>query len=462
MVIQSETARPSPSPPPRVAPPFMAGPTASVPPASVPLGFLAAAGVGLCGFGLAVWFAADNIVVAPTIPGVVSAVHVGMLAFLTTAVLGALHQFAPVVGRRPLRSVLVARLTFVGMVLTAWLLPTGFAHGPEDLIVAGAVIGAATVLAAAWNLSAPLSARDGGVPLAGLRVSVTFLLATVAFGVVYAFDRQQGWFPLLPHRVLAHAHLGLLGWLGITYVAVAEKLWPMFLLAHRPRARSGGWAVALLGCGVPVLALGLLIAIPVLGWIGGIVVGIGLACHLVSLAGVVRHRRRPLELLHAFLFVSAGFLVAAVVLGLCAASAAVEPDTRARLVAAEVASLAGWLGLAVIGHVHKIVPFIGYSALRARGVTTGPSGRPLLFGDLFHHGVARLTFATATGGFVAAVVGIVVGSPATIALGGVLVSATAVLATANLALGPRRATRPSAVGATDESSAAATPQGRTT
>jgi hypothetical protein len=226
---------------PMPAAPFVPGGAAAVPPPSVPLGFLAAGGVGLWAFGLAVWLAADRVVTSPTHPGVVSAVHVGMLAFLTTAVLGAVHQFTPVVARRPLRSVSAARLTLVGIVATAWLLPSGFAHGPESLVAAGGVVGAATVALAGWNLSRPLGARGGGVPLAGLRLSVGFLVATVAFGVVYAFDRQTGWFALLPHRVLAHAHLGLLGWLGLTYVSVAEKLWPMFLLAHRPRARAGAW-----------------------------------------------------------------------------------------------------------------------------------------------------------------------------------------------------------------------------
>lgn len=43
-----------------------------VPPPSVPLGFLAAAGVGMFGFGLATWFAADRIVSAPTHPGAVA------------------------------------------------------------------------------------------------------------------------------------------------------------------------------------------------------------------------------------------------------------------------------------------------------------------------------------------------------------------------------------------------------
>jgi hypothetical protein len=434
-----QTNRPSAAP--AASAPFVPGAGASVPPPSVPLGFMAAGGVGLWAFGLAVWFAADRLVASPAASGAVSAVHVGVLAFLTTAVLGAVHQFAPVVGRRPLRSVPAARVTLVGMVASAWLLSSGFAHGPELLVAAGGVIGALTVIVAAWNLSGPLASRGGGVPVAGLRLSIGFLVGTVAFGVVYALNRQTGWFPLYSHRVLAHAHLGLLGWLGLTYVAVAEKLWPMFLLAHRPRARAGAWAVALLATGTPVLAVGLLFAAPALAWLGGIAAGAGLVCHLVSLASVVRHRRRALDLLHGFLFASAVFLVVAIAAGAAAAVADVAPADRARLVAAEVAALLGWLGLAVVGHAHKIVPFIAYTALRARGVTTGPSGRPLLFGDLFHRDVARLTLATAAGGFATALVGILVGSATVLAAGGVAISVTGALATINLASGPRRVSR---------------------
>lgn len=437
MAVQTER----PAGKPLTAAPAMPGRDGAVPPASVPLSFLAAAGVGLCAFGLAVWFAADRLIETPTHPGAVSAVHVGMLAFLTTAVLGAVHQFTPVVGRRPLRSVLAGRLTFLGILITAWLLPTGFAHGPEWLIPTAGVIGSCTVLLAAWNLSAPLSSRDGGVPLAGLRLSVTFLVITVGFGVVYAFDRQTGWFPLLPNRVMAHAHLGLLGWLGITYVAVAEKLWPMFLLAHRPTARSGAWAVGLMATGTPILATGLLFGWTIVGMLGGICVAAGLVCHLVSLVGAVRHRRRKLELLHGFLFTSAAFAVAAIVIGAIAGFAEVNPGVRSRLVSAEVAALVSWLGLAVVGHAHKIVPFIGYTALRAKGVRTGPGGRPLMFSNLLNANVARATLGTASVGFAAAVIGILSASAPVLAVGGGLISLTGVLATANLATGPRLAIR---------------------
>lgn len=435
------TARPTPGPRP-------AGPggPATVPPPWLPLSFFGAAAVGLVGCGIAVALAAGNAVDAPTAPGVIATVHVTVLAFLSVAVLGALHQFAPVVGNRPLRSKAAGVATLVLLVAAAWLLPTGFAHGPEDLVVIGGACGALAVLLALWNLSAPLLQRGRGVPVAGLRCSVLFLAVTVSFGVVYAIDRQTGWFPLYEHRVLAHAHLGLLGWLGLTYVSVAEKLWPMFLLAHRPRARSGTVAVTGLAVGVAVLAPGLLFALKPLAVAGAVIVAIGLGAHLFSFIAAVRHRRRPLELLHAFLLASVVFLVVAVVCGAVAGLAPLSSMTRTRVVAAEVAALVGWLALAVIGHAHKVVPFIVYSALRARGVTTNRSGGPLLFSDLYHHGTARVVLVGAAGGLAALITGLLVASPTLVVIGGIAVSATGVLVAANLTIGPLRARQPGTEG----------------
>jgi len=87
------------------------------------------------------------------------------------------------------------------------------------------------------------------------------------------------------------------------------------------------------------------------------------------------------------------------------------------------------------------VPFIGYTALRARGVSTSPSGRPLLFGDLFHPGVARATLGTASTGFVLAIAGILTTSTLLVAIGGVALSVTGLMATLNLAVGPIRVLR---------------------
>lgn len=425
---------------PIVAPPAGIGdPTAVTPPPSVPLGFLISAAIGMVGFGFVTWFAADRLAATPTHPGAVGAVHMGVLAFLTVAVLGALHQFGPVVGRRELRSVPAARVTLVTMVVAAWLLPNGFAHGPEWMILAGGLSGAVGVAAAAWNLSGPLSSRSGGVPVIGLRFSIAYLVVTVGFGLVYVLNRHAAWFPLLPNRVLAHAHLGLLGWLGLTYVAVAEKLWPMFLLAHRPRARSGMVAVTAVGTGTLPLALGLLFAVEWLAVAGGLVVLVGLGAHLVSLASSVRHRRRPLEMLHAYLACSTLFLLAGVAFGVAAAFADVTPATRMILVGVEVGSLLAWLALAVAGHSHKIVPFIQYTRLRSQGVERHRSGRPLLFGDLYRRGPAWLTLALLSGGFGLILAGMLAGAASLTAVGGASLGIAGIVVGLNLALGPKLA-----------------------
>ncbi|MEZ5175190.1 MAG: hypothetical protein R2823_03185 [Acidimicrobiia bacterium] len=412
---------------------------AAVPPQWIPLGFMLAAGVGFTGVGFSTWFGADKWVLSPFHSAVVSTAHLAMLAFLTTAVLGALHQFGPVVGQRPLRSIPVAVATMIGMILTGWLLPMGFAHGPEWLVATGATIGVTTVILAAWNLSGPLLSRVGGVPVVGLRISVLYLLVTVSFGIVYAFNREGGWFPLLPTKILAHAHLGLLGWLGLTYISVAEKLWPMFLLAHRPSNRSGAVAVAGVAIGTLPLALGLLYANPVAAWIGAVFVVVGLAAHLISLAASVRHRRRKLELLHAFLFASTAFLIAGVALGGIAGFGGVDAPLRLRIAVAEIVAIASWLGLAIVGHAHKIVPFITYSMLRARGIRNHVSGRPLLFSDLYNKRVAWVVLFGCAIGFTGVLVGTLIDSSSVVAVAGMLIAATAATVTTNFIVGTRSA-----------------------
>lgn len=430
----------------------------TAPPPSLPLSFLAASAVGLVGFGIFMALGAKDAVVYARYAGVLGAVHVGMLAFLSTAVLGALHQFAPVVGVAPLRSVAVGRVTMVLWVVGAWLIPQGFAHGPEGLIPTGGVIALTAILLSVWNLSKPLAERGRGTPIVGLRFSVFFLVATASFGVVYAFDRQEGWFPLLNERVLAHAHLGLIGWLGLTYVAVAEKLWPMFLLAHRPSDRSGAWAVRLIAAGVTVLVPGLLYAWKPVGILGGLLVIGGAGAHLVSLGAVLRHRRRRLELLHGFILGAAVALVAALVMGSIAALAPVSTTTRMRLVSAEVASLFSWVTLAVVGHVHKIVPFISWGTLRAEGIKKRPDGRQLMFSDLYDGRLARVAFGLSLAGCVMIVIGFLGAWESIVTTGASLLSVTGAVALWNLGTGPRRMARACRAAAASEARSAGRPR----
>jgi hypothetical protein len=414
------------------------GVPAVVPPPGVPLSFLAAAALGLVACGAALIWARGAATTDPTADPVVAAAHLGVLATLSTGVLGALHQFTPVVTHRPLRSVALAWATFATWMGAAWLLPSGIATQQEGVVEIGGGLAALAVTLLVVNLSAPLAARGKGHTVTGLRLALAGFVATACFGVTYVADRRGNWFDLSGHTVLAHAVIGLFAWLGLTYVAVAEKLWPMFFLAHVPgRHLAGRLAVWLIPAGVTLLSPGLLTSIDWLAWAGAAVLAAGLAAHLTSLAAHVRHRRRKGGLHLAFVATSAGFLIAGAGLAL-AATLQMSRDHHAgmALAAAAVTAFAGWLLEALAGHAHKVVPFILWSVLRGRGIAINSSGGPLGFGDLYDHWFAAATYALVTAGVTAVAAGFGATQPAALAAGGGLLAAAGLTAAANLSVTP--------------------------
>jgi hypothetical protein len=407
-----------------------------VPPPSVPLSFFAAAPAGLAGCGATLAWASRTAAADPTADPVVAAVHLGVLATLSMGVLGALHQFTPVVTHRPARSLLLARATFLAWLGASWLLPLGVAARWESLAEAGgglAALAAGLLVAGLWPA---LSVRGKGTAVAGLRLAVAGLVVTVCYGVVYVADRRGGWFALAGHVVLAHAVVGLFGWLGLAYVSLAGTLWPMFFLANVPArsrlARAAVWGVA---AGVLALSPGLLAGVPWLGWAGAVMLGGGLGAHLAMLAAHLRHRRRPAGLFGAFVVTSAGWLVAGAGLAMAADLAAAR---QAALAAAAVAAFGGWLLEALAGHALKVVPLISWPALQARlpGAVV-PGGKP---GDpgRYVRTLAAGMYGLLTAGIAAVCTGFVVTLPVLIAVGGGLLAAAGVAAAASLSARPLR------------------------
>lgn len=234
-----------------------------VPPPSIPLSFLAASSVGLVACGVA-WVWVRRIAVAqPNSDPVIAAVHLGVLAALTMGILGATHQFTPVITGRALRSVPLARATFLTWLGTSWTLPLGVGFEDVPLTAASGALALAGLVLLVWNLAPALSVRGKGVPVTALRLALISAIATSLLGATFVGDRQGDWFPLSAHVDLAMGVLGLFGWLGLTYMGVAQKLWPMFMLAHLPRrSRSGIVAVWATFLGAAVFAGGLAHAAP--------------------------------------------------------------------------------------------------------------------------------------------------------------------------------------------------------
>jgi hypothetical protein len=415
----------------------------AVPPPSVPLSFFVASSVGLVACGIAWAWAAGESASTPSADPVVAAVHFGVLATLSMGIIGASHQFTPVITGKPLRSVRLARATFVVWLAASWMLPLGVAT--EQLAVtavSGALAGLGVVILAV-NLAKPLSVRGKGTPVTALRLGVAGAVLTGFLGAAFVGDRQGNWFDLTGHADVAMGVLGLFGWLGMTYVGVAEKLWPMFMLAHVPRRKLGGrvavWGVAI---GAALLTPGLGWGISGLAITGSAVLAAGLGAHLVSLGLHVRHRRRKADLHLAFVLTSAAWLPAAA--GLALASSVVLPHHShdgTALAAGAVAAVGSWLLTVLVGHAHKVVPFIVWSVLRARGVKSGPTGKPLMFADLYDRRVAVVAYATVTAGCGVLCAGLAGSLAGLTAAGGILLSITGVVLAANLSAVPLRMLR---------------------
>jgi len=240
--------------------------------------------------------------------------------------------------------------------------------------------------------------------------------------------------------VLAHVSVGLFAWLGLAYISVSEKLWPMFLLAHVPGRRRSGWlAVWAVPGGVLLLSPGLLFGVAWLAWCGAVVLAVGLGAHLFSLIMHIRYRRRKADLHLLFVITSAIWLVVGASLAL-AAELAIGRHHHAgvALVAAAVTGFAGWLLVALVGHAHKVVPFILWSALRGRGISKKEDGTPLMFADLYDHRWAGIVYGLVTAGTTAVCLGFAASIPLAIAIGGGLFALTGICVAVNLSVTPIR------------------------
>jgi hypothetical protein len=412
----------------------------AVPPPSVPLAFLAAASAGLIACGVA-WIWVRSIAIGdPTMDPVVAAVHFGVLATLAMGVIGAMHQFTPVITGRPLRSIRLAQATFVTWLAASWLLPIGIATEQLGITAASGALAGVGIILLVVNLSPPLLVKGKGIVVTALRFALVGALLTTFLGITFVGDRQGHWFHLAGHVEIAMAVIGLFGWLGITYVGIAEKLWSMFMLAHIPGVhRAGLVAVWAIPPGAALLAAGLAWNILGLAFAGALILAVGLGAHLLSLFNHIRHRRRKTDLHLVFVVTSALWLIVGVGLAIGAVfTLGHHFHLGVALAAAAMAAFGGWLLEALVGHVHKVVPFILWSALRARGVAVGPSGKPLMFADLYSHQWAMVTYATVTIGIAALCLGLGASLSAAMALAGLLFILTGIVVVANLSLLPIR------------------------
>lgn len=408
--------------------------TSRTPPPHVPLMFLFSSiiffGVG----GIVTFFYASFLIHDPTDDKSVADVHLYLLGFITMGILGALHQFSPVITLEKLYSIKLAYFTYGLYIIGIILLPLGLILGSEALTAFGGASLGTSIVTVIVNLSRPLLKGKKSVSRLGLRISITYLLITACFGVTFASTHNS--FSPPTHLVLAHASFGLIGWAGISYIAVSERLWPMFLLSHVNQAKYGKWAIYFVAIGELILAVGLIISNELIAVAGGLVIGLGILSHLASLLNYIKHRHRKLELLHGYIFTSVICLITSAVMGILAVTLNISWSYKEKLSLLTVVFLFGWLATALIGHLHKIIPFIIWGVLRKHGVTKLKNKKPVMFSNLYLANIAKLSLVFVISSFVCFAIGILQGSVDIVKVAGIFIFASALTGFANLSITP--------------------------
>lgn len=398
--------------------------------------FFLAAPAGLLAAGLILAFSNADTMLAINVPRTVAATHAAVIGWLTTAIFGAVYQLGPAVLGGRLISTRLARLhIFVHATAVTTFVWAVWWWDVTLMALAGLGLVGSFVIFLINAVPAVGSPWRGALPSRYLAVSLGFIVLAAGFGITWVGALEHLWFPVTMGRLSGHAHLGLLGWLGLTVMGIAYQLIPMFNVVQRKQPVAGGRILAFTAAATIV---GALILMTDAGPWARVMVAVAMAAGpaawgIEMLRLMLARSRRTLDVQGRATFVSLGFLGLAICLGLLAAigepvSPGGEP-TRI-LLAYGISGVAGWAGVMLIGNSYKVLPFlVWYHRYRQlAGIRPVP-----VVADIYSEGVARAVLVVHATGTMVAIAGALFGSLDILRTGGLMLTCGAVIHLASLA-----------------------------
>ena len=331
-----------------------------------------------------IWLAAGSVglvLVSPELaagnffsPRVFAVTHAFTLGVLFSAIVGALHQFIPVVLGVPIRHPRVAIWAFWLSQAGTGLLVYGLWNWRPSWQAVAWLVLFASVGAASWTV---LPARrratqnrvvGGFVSLGHSALGVAMLIALARIG------QGLGWWQVPRNGLLvAHLHLGLVGFGSMTAVGMASKMLPAFLKSaadpEPSRLHRIGWLAA---AGLLLLATGSLANLSPAIVSGGAITLIAVGLHLMVLVGYWR-RRSIAKLDPALGFIGWGILWYAVAAALGGVILLRRPSGGGVWIAYALAGILGWLIHLIVGVLHRIGPRLLANLRAGRGRPLTPS-----------------------------------------------------------------------------------------
>jgi len=343
--------------------------------------------------------------------GMLAYTHLLVLGYLTMVMQAALLQIVSVLtGGQPRQVGLIGAVTHITLIAGTLLLAAGFITGISHLMhtaVLLLVISFALFIGAVISgLLKSSSRRDAGF---GIGLALVSLIVTVGLGGWLAIGHSAQGVALARHLTDTHLVWGLLGWGAILLITVAYAVVPMFQLTPAYPTIVIRYLTPVIVIGLAAWTGGAVSNLPVVSWIGSLVVAAGLVLFAVVTLWLhcKRKRKSASEVTLWFWRCAMVSLLAAVFIWIAALIFPALNQNPVYPLLLGVLVIHGFLISAVNGMLYKILPFLTWLHLSIK-VTEHklsrrliPNIRKLLPDDRAHiqfwmHFVMLLLMVTAT------------------------------------------------------------------
>ncbi len=166
---------------------------------------------------------------------IIAITHIAVLGWGTMVIIGALYQLIPIIFEVSLFSEILAKINFWIFAVSIFLLSYSFwINAFSTLLIYASIMLLISLLMFITNvLLTHRKSNKKNIQAKFIITSIYWLLATVIFGTLIAFNFRFRFFPETHlHYLKIHAHLGLIGWFLLLIVGVASTLIPMFFISH--------------------------------------------------------------------------------------------------------------------------------------------------------------------------------------------------------------------------------------
>ena len=295
-------------------------------------------------------------------PHMLAVTHLFVLGFISSIVMGAMYQLVPVTLEVQLHSERLVKFQFVAHVLGfAGMVWAFWDFNMARVGIFGSVLTFGVGLFV-FNLARTLATVKGWHAIkCGIASALFWLSATVLAGLLLVATKFWGFSPFLPLAAMhAHAHLGVIGAFVLMIVTVSYKLVPMFTLSELQSERRAWWSVSLLNLGLLGAFAAILWQSPLKFAFAAVTV-VALVIYGWEILAILRARnRRTLDWGMKYFLTAIALLIplSAVALVLSWSRLPMTSFTMQLENVYGLIALLGLVGLAILGMLYKIVPFL--------------------------------------------------------------------------------------------------------